>query len=69
MSERCLANLIHDRIWARLIAAVDGNPEIEPVDREPVRQILVSQTYQIRIKRHHPDDQISAYSTAAALEF
>lgn len=26
MSKRCLSNLIHDRIWARLIAAVDSNP-------------------------------------------
>ncbi|HSZ29461.1 MAG TPA: hypothetical protein VK784_06845 [Pseudonocardiaceae bacterium] len=29
----------------------------------------ISQNYQVRIKRHHPDDKISAYPTAAALEF
>lgn len=69
MSGRCLANLIHDRIWARLVVAVDGHPEIETVDREPVREIWISQNYQIRIKRHHLDDQISTYPTAAALEF
>jgi hypothetical protein len=38
MSRRCLANLIHDRIWARLVAAVDGTPGIETIDREPVRE-------------------------------
>ncbi|MGH8350293.1 MAG: hypothetical protein ACRES5_27570 [Pseudomonas sp.] len=69
MSGRCLANLIHDRIWARLVAAVDGHPGIETVDRESVREIWISQNYQIRIKRHHPEDQISTYPTAAALEF
>jgi hypothetical protein len=69
MSGRCLANLIHDRIWARLVAAVDGNPGIETIDREPVREIWISQNYQVRIKRHHLDDKISTYQTAAALEF
>jgi len=69
MSERCLANLIHDRIWARLVAAVDGNPDIETVDREPFREIWISQNYQVRVKRHHPEDEISTYPTAAALEF
>jgi hypothetical protein len=69
MSGRCLANLIHDRIWARLVAAVDGNPGIETIDREPVREMWISQNYQVRIKRHHPDDKISTYPTAAALEF
>jgi len=42
MSGRCLANLIHDRIWARLVAAVDGNPGIETIDREPVREMWIS---------------------------
>jgi hypothetical protein len=65
MSERCLANLIHDRIWARLVAAVDANPEIETIDREPVREIWISQNYQVRVKRHHPEDKISAYPTAS----
>lgn len=69
MSGRCLANLIHDRIWARLVAAVDGNPSIETIDREPVREMWISQNYQVRIKRHHPEDKISTYPTAAALEF
>lgn len=69
MSERCLANLIHDRIWARLVAAVDSSPGIGTIDREPVREIWISQTYQVRIKRHHPDDKISTYPTTAALEF
>jgi len=69
MSGRCLANLIHDRIWARLVAAVDGNSAVETIDREPLRELWISQNYQIRIKRHHPDDKISTYPTAAALEF
>ncbi|MBV9011677.1 MAG: hypothetical protein JO272_06425 [Pseudonocardiales bacterium] len=69
MNERCLANLIHDRVWARLVTAVDGNPEIETIDREPVREIWISQTYRLRIKRHHPHEEISTYPTAAALEF
>jgi transcriptional regulator with XRE-family HTH domain len=69
MSGRCLANLIHDRLWARLVVSVGGNPDIETIDREPVREMWISQNYQVRIKRHHPDDKISIYPTAAALEF
>ena len=42
---------------------------IETIDREPVREMWISQNYQVRIKRHHPEDKISTYPTAAALEF
>jgi hypothetical protein len=69
MSERCLANLIHDRIWAHLVAAVNGNPNIDTIDNEPIREIWLDAQYRMRVKRHHADDTISTYPTAAALEF
>jgi hypothetical protein len=68
MSERCLSNLIHDRVWAHLVARIDNASDVVVHDREPVRELGLL-NYRMRIKRHHPGNTISSYPTAAALEF
>jgi hypothetical protein len=69
MSERGLSNIIHERIWAHLCARLDGEADLVIVDSEPHRMLHVGTTFRLRVKRHHPDDRISTYATAAALEF
>lgn len=66
---RFTANFLHERIWDRLIRAVDGMGGIQINDREPVRELHSGTTYLIRIKRHHPGDRISAYPTEASSAF
>ena len=68
-SERGLANWIHDRQWDHLVALLTGVAGVSFVDKEPVRDIWVGITYQLRIKRHHWDGRVSIYPTQAALDF
>jgi hypothetical protein len=69
MSVRCLANLIHDRIWAHFAAAVDGSSAVNLFESGPTREIQVGMNFRLRIKRHHDDDSISTYPTETALGF
>jgi hypothetical protein len=69
MSVRCLANLIHDRIWAHFAAAVDGSTAMHLVQSGPTREVQVGMNFRLRIKRHHNDDGISTYPTETALDF
>lgn len=66
---RFTANFLHERVWDRLVRAVDGMPGIDIVDREPVRELHSGTAYAIRVKRHHPGDRISAYPTEASSAF
>jgi hypothetical protein len=66
---RFTANFLHERIWDRLVRAVDGVEGIHISDREPVRELRSGTAYLIRIKRHHPGDRISAYPTEASSAF
>lgn len=66
-SSRFIANFAHERIWARLIHAIDGAPGIHVRDEEPFREILSGTAFVTRVKRHHPGDRISAYPTAGSL--
>jgi len=68
-SKRGLANWIHDRLWAHLLVRLDGLANVSIVDREPLREIWVSNNYCVRAKRHHLDGAISTYPTDTALEF
>lgn len=68
-SERGLASWIHDRQWDHLVALLTGVAGVSFVDKEPVRDIWVGITYQLRIKRHHWDGKVSTYPTQAALDF
>lgn len=68
-SERGLANWIHDRLWARLVAAVDEMDGVVVIDREPIREIFVGLRYRLRVKRHGEDGSVSSYRTQGALDF
>ncbi|MFE2595793.1 hypothetical protein ACFXCZ_04695 [Streptomyces sp. NPDC059396] len=68
-SERGLANWIHDRLWAHLIAELDGHPGVTLTDGEPTRELTVGVGYRLRVKRHRGDGQVSSYATQTALEF
>jgi hypothetical protein len=68
-SERGIANWLHDRMWAharREFFEVDG---VTVKNEEPVRELVVSGRYRVRLKRHKAGDKIAAYPTAAALKF
>lgn len=62
-TNRFTANFLHERIWDRLIRAVEGSPNIKITDREPTREIRSGLQYLIRIKRHSQDNKIAAYPT------
>lgn len=66
---RFTANFLHERIWDRLVRAVEGGDGVHINDREPVRELRSGTAYLIRIKRHHPGDRISAYPTEASSAF
>lgn len=66
-SSRFIANFAHERIWARLVRAIDGAPGIHIRDEEPYREILSGTAFVTRVKRHLPGDRISAYPTAGSL--
>lgn len=68
-TNRFTANLLHERIWDRLIKSVAQQDGIHIVDREPVRELRSGTRYLIRVKRHHPGDRISAYPTEASSAF
>ncbi|MFE3202876.1 hypothetical protein [Embleya sp. NPDC059237] len=68
-SERGLANWIHDRMWAHLVAVLDGHPEVTLSEGEPTRELVVGLRYRLRIKRHRDGGQVSSYGTQTALEF
>jgi hypothetical protein len=69
MHSRCLSNLIHDRIWARLIAAIESDPATTIIDKGPTREIAVGLNLRLRVKRHLTGDRISTYPTRTAIEF
>ena len=67
-SNRFTANFLHERVWAGLVGRLDELDNVIVLDREPHRQ-LHTQTYVLRVKRHHPGDRISSYPTEGALRF
>jgi hypothetical protein len=69
MHSRCLSNLIHDRIWARLVAGIESDPSAVAVEYGATREIAVGLNFRLRIKRHHIGDKISTYPTRTALAF
>ena len=68
-SERGLANWIHDRLWANLTAGLEDSGIVEFVDNGPTREILVDDTYRLRIKRHDAHGRVASYPTATANAF
>lgn len=69
LTQRFVASLIHERMWASLIRRVDNLPDVQITDHEPKRQMAVGNRYVLRYKRHRIGDRISTYPTAAALRF
>lgn len=68
-SSRGLANWIHDRIWARVVAALDGVDHVSFVDSGPLREMYVRLDFKLRFKRHSPTGAIRSYPTEGALDF
>jgi hypothetical protein len=69
MHSRVPSNLIHDRIWARLTAALVDDETVAVVEDGPRRDIHVGMHFMLRIKRHRDGNKISTYPTQGALEF
>jgi hypothetical protein len=69
MHARCLSNIIHDRIWARLVAAIESDPDTKIIERGATREIAIGLHVRLRVKRHHVGDKISTYPTRTAIEF
>jgi len=68
-SPRGLANWIHDRIWARIVAELDGVESVSFVDSGPLRELYVNADFRLRFKRHSPTGAIRSYPTVGALDF
>ena len=68
-SVRGLANWLHDRVWAHLLAEVDGLGHVEVADDDVTRELRIPPNYRARIKRHHPDGRVSSYPTQTVLDF
>jgi hypothetical protein len=69
MHARCLSNLIHDRIWARLIALIENEDDANFLEKGPTREIAIGVHLRLRVKRHLAGDRISTYPTRTAIEF
>lgn len=69
MHSRVLSNLIHDRIWARLVVAIESDPATGIRDEGATREIAIGKHLRLRIKRHRIGDKISSYPTRTDLEF
>ena len=68
-SERGLANWIHDRLWSHLTANLEDSGTVQFVDSGPTREILLDDTYRLRIKRHDAHSRVASYPTATANAF
>ncbi len=68
-SERGLANWIHDRLWWHLNRSLEDVDTVKIVESGPTREIIVSETYRIRIKRHDGQGRVRSYPTAGANAF
>lgn len=67
--ERGLANWIQDHLWHHVAVGLDAVEDAEVHERGVTREVMVSSTYRLRIKRHHADGLVSTYPTQTALEF
>ena len=68
MSDRCLANLIHDRLWAHMLELEGDRSAVTLHESGATREIVAGQ-FRLRLKRHHLDDRVSNYPTQTALDF
>ena len=69
MHSRCLSNIIHDRVWSRLVALIESDTATNVIETGATREIGIGTHLRLRIKRHHVGDKISTYPTRTAIEF
>lgn len=67
--ERGLANWIQDQLWHHVTVGLDAVEDATVHEQGVTREVMVSNTYRLRIKRHHLDGLVSTYPTQTALEF
>lgn len=67
--ERGLANWIQDQLWYHVTVGLDAVEDATVHEQGVTREVMVSNTYRLRIKRHHTDGLVSTYPTQTALEF
>lgn len=67
--DRGLANWISDHLWYHVTVGLDAVDDAKTSEKGVTREVLVSDKYRLRIKRHHLDGMVSTYLTQTALEF
>lgn len=74
-AKRTVANLIHDWMWAVVVAELDEAPHVTIIDRDPRRELAIRVeseerlSYLPRLKRHHLDGSTSSYQTQTVIDF
>ena len=68
-SERGLAGWIHDRLWAALVELLNLNPDVYLFESGPTRDVIVTDRFRIRVKRHDLAGNVASYPTQGAFEF
>ena len=74
-AKRTVANLIHDWMWAAVIAELDEAPHVRIIDKDPRRELAIRVeseerlSYLLRLKRHHLDGSTSSYQTQTVIDF
>lgn len=67
-SQRGLANMINDWLWASIHRSLDPVAHVTLNDQEPTREIGVDLAYRLRVKRQRRG-QVRSYPTPTFLEF
>ena len=67
-SQRGLANMINDWLWASIRHSLDPVANVALHDREPTHEIGVGLAYRLRVKRHR-DARVRSYPTQTFLDF
>ncbi|MEJ2864873.1 hypothetical protein [Actinomycetospora flava] len=67
-SQRGLANMINDWLWASIRRSLDPVASVALNDREPTHEIGVGLEYRLRVKRHR-DGRVRSYPTQTFLDF
>ena len=68
-SKRFVANFIHERMWASMVAQVSDHSGVVIVDEEPTRQVHFGANYVLRFKRHSRKLKIQSFPTVGATAF
>lgn len=69
MTKRGLANIIWERLWARLCDELSDHSDVKVVQYGATNEIYVGLGWVLRVKRHSVENAISTYATQTAIEF